>query len=124
MNRSEILKEKVLFLLDAINCEDFESARECLEDNFRFQEFLFSYTGSQLYLERIEKMDMKFKIRKIFADEENVCVVYDMTINSNNEMAGCGLYGFNNKKIVSLELFSDHFPIRVFSKNGDHQQNN
>lgn len=64
MERSEILKEKVLFLLDAINCKDFESVRECLEDNFRFQEFLFSNTGSQLYLERLEKMDMKFKVKK------------------------------------------------------------
>lgn len=112
MNKSEKTKESVLFLLDAINCEDYESALECLDYNFKFQEFLLSYSGSELYLERMRKLKTKFKITRIFADEQNVCVLSNMKNQFADLRIGCGLYQLKAGKIISLHQFSD--PITHF----------
>ena len=118
MERSERIKEKVLFLLDAINFEDYESAKECLNYDFRFQEFLLTFNNSQKFLDRMKRLQTKFKIKKIFADDQHVCVFYDLKIHPDNVMSGCGLFEFDNEKIVSLRQFTDPIKEVTFSEDG------
>lgn len=118
MKKTEILKERVLFLLDAINVEDYKSARECLHNDFEYREFLFTYNGADGFINKMKTSRMKFSIQKVFADEQNVCVFYNIEVNSENEIFGCGLYGFENDRLKFLYLLSNHVPAQIPSLDG------
>jgi predicted ester cyclase len=105
-----IHKEIVLSFIDALNEEDFHSARSLVADSFTFSGPLGFRSGANSYFQDMERMRLKYSIEKAFADGDEVCVLYDITMAGKSVYA-CGLYRFIDGKIVSLRVVFDPRPL-------------
>jgi len=108
-------KELVLKCVNAINNLDFSTARKCLHDNFTFEGVLGTRNGGDVYIEDMKKMQLKYNVKKTFADENDVCLLYDLTM-SGLVIYGCGWYKVENDKIISLKVVFDPRPVLEASK--------
>jgi limonene-1,2-epoxide hydrolase len=100
----------VLSFINALNQEDFKSAGKYISENMTFLGVLGSRNGADAYLTDMEKMKFKYDIQKVFEDDEDVCLIYDI------EMAGlhiltCGWYQLKNGKIDSIRVIFDPRPV-------------
>jgi hypothetical protein len=103
-------KEVVLSYLRALNDEDFEAARRLVTDDLVFDGVLGSRRGADEYFMDMAKMKFKYKVIKAFAENDDVCVLYDI------DMAGlpvftCGYYHLEHEKIKSLRVVFDPRPV-------------
>jgi hypothetical protein len=103
-------KDIVLFLLDAINKEDFKKARTLVTDDFKFNGVLGSRNGADDYFKSMEQLKFKFEIKKIFSDGKDACVLYDVTM-SGKKIFCCGWYHLREDKISSLRVVFDPRPV-------------
>jgi hypothetical protein len=103
-------KEVVLTFLDAMNKEDFKTARHYLSDDMIFDGVLGHREGADIYVEDMRKMKFKYKILKAFADAEDVCVLYDINM-SGLTIYTAGWYKVRDNKIKSLKVVFDPRPI-------------
>jgi hypothetical protein len=55
-------------------------------------------------------MKLKYKILKAFEDENDVCLLYDLTM-AGQTIFGCGWYQVQNGKIKSLKVVFDPRPF-------------
>lgn len=111
MKGSEESKEKVLFFLDALNNEDYEAAKECLDPDFKFRGPVEKIDGAVAYLKQAEKTKFKYSIEKVFAHKDEVSVIYDIEMGYKDEITTCGVYSFKNGKINSLKVLYDPRPV-------------
>ena len=74
-------KEVVLGLGKALNDESFEIARRYVKDDMNYVGPFGSREGAEAYLQEIERLRLKFDIQKIFADDKDVCALYDITVS-------------------------------------------
>jgi hypothetical protein len=74
-------KEVVLGLGKALNDENYEAARRYVSDNMKYVGPFGSHNGAEAYPHGIERLRLKFDIQKIFADNKDVCVLYDITVS-------------------------------------------
>jgi hypothetical protein len=109
-------KEVVLSLVTALNEENFEAARESADDSMSFVGVLGSREGAEAYFSDMKQMRLKYEIKKVFADDRDVCLFYDLKI-SGQTIFGCGWYHVENGKIVSLKVIFDPRPLLEASKN-------
>lgn len=58
-------KEIVLSFLKALNAEDFIMARNYVSNDFIFEGVLGSRNGSEAYFNDMEKMKLKYDIKKL-----------------------------------------------------------
>jgi hypothetical protein len=58
----------------------------------------------------MERMRLKYNIKKVFADATDVCLFYDLTI-SGITILGCAWYQVVEGKIRSLKVVFDPRPI-------------
>jgi hypothetical protein len=58
----------------------------------------------------MERMKLKYGIKKIFADENDVCLFYDLSMGGLT-LFGCGWYHVQNGKINSLKVVFDPRPV-------------
>ncbi len=70
-------EEVVLGLGKALNDENYEAARRYVSDDMKYLGPFGSRDGAEAYLHEIERLRLKFDIQKIFADNKDVCVLYD-----------------------------------------------
>ena len=63
-------KEVVMSYLKALNDEDFKSARTFVSDNMSFLGPLASVEGAEVYFKDMERMRLKYNIKKVFEDGE------------------------------------------------------
>jgi len=113
VNRNETGKEGrevVMSFIKALNNEDFKTARSFVRDDMSFEGVLGSRAGAEAYFKDMERMKIKYNIRKVFIDGGDVCLLYDFTI-SKVSVFGCGLYHVDNGKINSLRVVFDPRPI-------------
>ena len=103
-------KEVVLSFVKALNDDDFETARNYLTDDMVFVGVLGSRNGAEAYIQDMERMRLKYNIKKAFVDGDDVCLLYDLTISGLN-LLGCGWYKVENGKINSLRVVFDPRPI-------------
>jgi SnoaL-like domain len=73
-------KAVVVGLGKALNDENYEAARRYVSDNMKYVGPFGSRDGAEAYLDEIERLRLKFNIQKIFADDEDVCVLYDIIV--------------------------------------------
>lgn len=103
-------KEIVLALIDAINKEDFQTARALVTNDFKFNGVLGMRDGADAYFKDMEHMKLKYEVKKTFSDGNDACVLYDI------EMAGkkifcCGWYHLKDQKVSSLRVVFDPRPV-------------
>jgi hypothetical protein len=108
-------KEVVLRLGKALNDESFQIARRYVSDDMKYVGPFGSRDGAEAYLQEIERLRLKFDIQKIFADDENVCVLYDITV-SGITLCACGWFQVNAGKVSSLRVTFDPRPLVALSE--------
>ena len=108
-------KEVVLGLGKALNDESFQIARRYVSDDMKYVGPFGSRDGAEAYLQEIERLRLKFDIQKIFADDENVCVLYDITV-SGITLFACGWFQVNAGRVSSLRVTFDPRPLLALSE--------
>ena len=73
-NNKSSPKDVVLSYVDALNKEDFETARSLVTDEFSFQSPVMSIGSPEEYFASMKQMKIKFNVKKAFADNDDVCV--------------------------------------------------
>lgn len=103
-------KEVVLACIDAINQLDFQLARTYVSPDMQFEGVLGSRDGSEAYFLDMEKMQLKYDVKKVFVDANDVCLLYELDI-SGKTLFGCGWYHVEDGKIKSLKVVFDPRPL-------------
>jgi hypothetical protein len=103
-------KEVVLALIDAINAQDFQRARTYVSTDMQFEGVLGARDGSEAYFLDMEKMKLKYDVKKAFVDGNDVCLLYELDM-SGTIIFGCGWYQVENAKIRSLKVVFDPRPV-------------
>jgi|SRR5688572_6520525 hypothetical protein len=103
-------KEIVSQCMAAINNEDFENARKLVHADFKFDGVLGSREGAEAYFRDMEKMKLKYDIKKIFADSDDVCVLYNLDMSGVSVFC-CGWYQVVQDKIKFLKVVFDPRPV-------------
>jgi limonene-1,2-epoxide hydrolase len=109
-NRAVSAKELVNSFIQAMNEEDFATARSYVRDDFSFAGVLGSRNGAEAYFKDMEKMRFKYDIKKTFADGDDVCLLYDINMQGTTIFT-CGWYQIKDGKIASLKVVFDPRPI-------------
>jgi len=103
-------KEVVLRLGKALNDENYEAAKRYVSDNMKYVGPFGSRDGADAYLNEIERLRLKFEIHKIFAENEDVCVLYDITV-SGITLFACGWFQVEAGSVRSLRVTFDPRPF-------------
>ena len=103
-------KELVLAFVQALNEEDYTAARDCLDDDMSFVGVLGTRDGAASYIQDMERIKLKYDIKKIFVDGNDVCLWYDIQM-SGVEVLTSGWYHVVDGKIRSLKVVFDPRPV-------------
>lgn len=104
-------KETVVAFLEAINDEDWETARCHTNDNFVFDGVMGTRDGAEAYFRDMMRMKFKYDILKVFADGDDVCVLYNIDMGKGEKTFTCGWYQLKYNKLDSLKVVFDPRPI-------------
>lgn len=99
-------KDLVVNFVNALTNNDLQKARNCVSDDFTYTSPLGSYDRPEPYFKRMEQTPLKFDIKKVFVDGNEVCVIVDV-IAGPMALFSCGWYVVENQKIRSLKLAYD-----------------
>jgi limonene-1,2-epoxide hydrolase len=103
-------KEIVLKFIDALNSHDYDTARNYLNDNMTFVGVLGARNGADAYMDDMSRMKFEYDIRKTFADDNDVCLFYD--INMAGKTIFCsGWYHLEEGKISTFRVVFDPRPV-------------
>jgi len=121
MQTNEILtpavsaKQVVVKFINALNNEDFETAKTYTDDAMQFDGVLGCRNGSDAYFADMQKMKFKYDVKKVFADGNDVCLLYDINMGGTTIFT-CGWYKVKDEKICSLKVVFDPRPVLEKSK--------
>jgi len=101
-------KEIVLNFINALNEEDFDSARTYLNEDMVFDGVLGHRDGADIYM---KDMKFKYKIKKAFIDGDDVCLLYNIDMGGKEKIFTCGRYQLQNDKIKKLKVVFDPRPV-------------
>ena len=103
-------REVVLQFIQALNDEDFDTARDQLHDDMTFTGVLGTRSGADVYIEDMKKMRLKYDVKKSFADITDVSVFYDITMSGITVFCS-GWYRVENGKISWFKVVFDPRPL-------------
>ncbi|WP_316829215.1 nuclear transport factor 2 family protein [Pedobacter aquatilis] len=103
-------KVVVTDFLNALNQEDFEIASEQLADDMHFIGVMGERKGAAVYMEDMKKMRFKYDIKKIFSDENEVCIWYEINMGAKT-IFSAGWYKLEGEKIKSFQVIFDPRPL-------------
>ncbi|HEY0434272.1 MAG TPA: nuclear transport factor 2 family protein [Chitinophagaceae bacterium] len=106
-------RQIVLAFINALNEENFEHARDLVDDDFKFEGVLASRNGAEAYFADMQKMRLKYGVKKVFAEGNDVCVIYEISMEGTNVLT-CGLYHVTEGRLDSLRVIFD--PRAVLQK--------
>jgi SnoaL-like protein len=99
-----------LSFIDALNKEDFKTARNFLADDMKFIGVLGTREGADVYIADMEKMKLKYDIQKTFSDNNDVCLFYNINM-SGLKIFSCGWYTVEDNKIKLFKVIFDPRPV-------------
>lgn len=100
----------VLSYVEASNDEKFKLVRRYVSDDMKFDGALASLQGAEAIFTELERMRLKYDVKKVFVDDNDVCVLYDVTL-SGAVLFTCGWYQVEDGKIRSLKVVFDPRPV-------------
>ena len=103
-------REIVIAYVEALNREDYQTARQYVANDVSFDGVLGSRQGADAYFEDMKRMRLKYDVKKVFADANDVCVLYDVTL-SGVRLFTCAWYRVEGEKIQSLKVVFDPRPV-------------
>ncbi len=112
-------KEIVSSFLASINEEDFAAAKACVTDDMKFEGVLGFRDGADAYFSDMEKMKLKYEIKKMIAEGNDVCVLYDIDM-SGEKINTFGWYHVKHGKIGYIKVVFDPRPILEASEKTRH----
>lgn len=104
-------KETVLSFINALNDENFDAARRYVHDDLSFVGVLGTRDGADAYFADMKKMKLKYDVKKIVADNEDVCLFYDIAMGGDVTVFASGWYQVENDKISSFKVIFDPRPL-------------
>jgi len=109
-NVESTAKATVLSYIDSLNKENFDAARQLVTDDMTFTGVLGTREGADVYMQDMQKMKMKYEIKKAFADDNDVCLFYDITLGAITFFSA-GWYQVKGDKIKSFRVVFDPRPV-------------
>ena len=103
-------RDAVMSFINALNAQDYETARKYTQDDMQFVGVLGERDGAEAYFKDMKKMRLQYEIRKIFVDEDDVCLLYDIDM-SGKKIFTCGWYHVEEGKINSIHVIFDPRPV-------------
>ena len=103
-------KEIVMRFIEALNAEDFKTARMYASDDMKFIGVLGIRDGADAYFKDMEKMKLKYKVQKTFAESDDVCIFSDLTISGTTILC-CSWYHVSEGRIDMLKVIFDPRPL-------------
>ena len=103
-------KEVALGLGKALNDENYEAARRYVSESMKYVGPFGSRDGAEASLHEMERLHLKFDIQKIFADNKDVCVLYDITV-SGITLFACGWFQVEAGTVRSMRVTFDPRPL-------------
>ena len=103
-------QEVVQACVRALNEENFDLARVYVGDNLSFVGPMGSRQGADAYFQDMERLRLKYQVKKVLADGSDVCLFYDLAIGGVT-VFGCAWYRVESGKIQSLQVVFDPRPI-------------
>ena len=105
----------------ALGKGDFAAARKLVHDKLLFQGPLDTFHTPEPYFEALKKLHpiiQRIDMKKIFADGNDVCVLYDMVTNTPAGTAFvCEWYRVKGQKITDVRTVFDARPFAaMFAK--------
>jgi hypothetical protein len=110
VNTNTLPKDVVNSFIRLLNEEDFRTARTYTHDDFSFIGVLGTRDGAEAYFKDMEHMRLKYDIKKIFADGDDVNVLYDINMQGTTIFAS-GWYTVKDGQIKSLVVLFDPRPL-------------
>ncbi len=108
-------KEIVEAYKAALGSGDYSAARKLLQDDLVFNGPIDSFNTADAYIatsKQLAKIVQRIDLKKIFADGEDVCVLYDMVTNTPAGTAFIAeWYQVRGGKIASLRAVFDARPF-------------
>lgn len=103
-------KQVVLALGKALNDKNYEAARRYVSDSMTYVGPFGSRNGADEYLHEMERVHLKFDILKIIAENEDVCVMYDITV-AGITLFACGWFQVEAGAVRSMQVTFDPRPL-------------
>jgi len=103
-------KEIVLAFIEAMNNEDFITARAYVSEDMKFVGVMGTRDSADAYFKDMEKMKFKYDIKKVFEDGSDVCLFYDINMGEKT-IFSCGWYKLIGGKINSFQVIFDPRPL-------------
>ena len=110
MSLESTAEQVVMACVEAINKEDFQTARRYVSDDISFVGVLGSRQGADACFSDMERLRLKYEVKKIFLDGQDVCLLYDFNM-SGKIVFCCGWYQVEEGKVRSLRVVFDPRPI-------------
>ncbi len=104
-------KQIVLPFLQALNDEDFDTARNFVSDNLTFRGVLGSRDGADAYFTDMKQMKFKYELIKVFAESNDVCILYNVKMSGEMKVFTCGWYTVENGRIAGIRVLFDPRPV-------------
>ncbi len=103
-------RETVLSFINALNNEDFTQARQYTDSDLLFVGVLGSRHGADAYFADMEKMRLKYEVKKVFADGDDVCLWSEIRI-SGVAVLTASWYQVKDSRVHSLKVVFDPRPV-------------
>lgn len=103
-------RKTVLAFIKAMNDEDFEAARQYVADDMKFEGVMGSRDNADAYFKDMQHMKFKYDIKKVFTDDNDVCLFYDINMGGKTVFC-CGWYHLSYDKIKTFKVVFDPRPI-------------
>src|SRR5262245_65830318 len=107
----------------ALGKGDFAAARILMHDNLLFQGPSDTFHSPEPYFESLKKLHpiiQRIDMKKIFADGNDVCVLYDMVTNMPAGTAFvCEWYQVKGEKIANVRIVFDARPFAAMFERRD-----
>ncbi|QEM08594.1 nuclear transport factor 2 family protein [Mucilaginibacter rubeus] len=100
----------VLQFIKALNEEDFAAARGYTAGDLKFVGVLGERDGAEAYFTDMRKMKLKYDIKRVFSDGDDVCIFYDIDMGRTT-IFSCGWYHVFEGKINSIRVIFDPRPL-------------
>ena len=76
----------------------------------KFEGVLGTRDGAEVYITDMRRMKFKYDIKKAFVDEDDVCILYDISM-SGPVIFSCGWYHVVGAKINYIRVVFDPRPL-------------
>ena len=109
-------KEVVMSYIDALDRQRYEEAMDFLHEGVRIRGPAGEAFGKPLdFIEMLRKYKGRYDIKKVFADGNDVCVLYDLATTGRPRVYMSSCYQVEKGKIV---LINTVFDPRAFATSG------